>query len=219
MPRTFVHCLLLIALALTWGSCQRYADISLDNEDDGGNDSDSDSDSDSDTDGDSDTDNDSDADSDSDSDSDTDTDIDSDSDSDTDTDTCLEYDMNQCELPIPVPDDPLEWEYLNNWACFQEDTFDSYQLGCSESDGSTAWFAVMVPAGFTLEVDKTSGATVGINLVADCEMVGCLAADTNFISWDNPPESVVTDFHVAVETDFEIASADMVLVFSRAETL
>lgn len=166
--------------------------------------------------GESDADADTDADTDTDGDVDSDSNADTDSDADTDTGSCLP--QPDCESPIEVPDEPLVWEYASDWACFEDDSFDSYLPGCSQSDGTTAWFEVGVPAGFTLEVEKISGATVGVNLIDECYTTQCIEGHTNHIVWSNPPDSPVTVFLVALESDFTISSAEMLVEFARYET-
>ncbi|MBW2277597.1 MAG: hypothetical protein JRF63_08915, partial [Deltaproteobacteria bacterium] len=218
MSRQILIVVLIAVLTGLWASgCAESAESE-------GDDSSADTDTDTDTDADTDVDTDIDTDVDTDSDSDTDTDVDTDTDSDTDTDTDTDTDSDTgsaneggtCDNPIVVPDDPALWEFSSNWMYFQEDTFDSYLTGCSESDGTTAWYEVNVPAGFTLEVEKVSGATVGINLLDACDATECIASDINRLSWPNLSTETVT-WYVAIETDFAISAAAMDINFDRYE--
>ncbi|MFO8073159.1 MAG: hypothetical protein R6V85_14905 [Polyangia bacterium] len=168
----------------------------------------------SDSGGDTDVDGDSDSDSDSDTDTDSDGDTDSDSDSDGDTDSATEgYD---CENPIVIPNEPALFEMDDNWSHFQTDTFDSTLPNCSDSGGTTAWFELSVPAGHTLDVEKTNGATVGINVVEGCDAEQCLASDVNRLVWPNIGDQDAL-WMVAVETDFAISQAAMEISFDRYE--
>lgn len=213
-PRAIAVASLVLVVLLP--SCYRRDQVVLDHPDGGGEDSGTDTDTNTDVDSDVDGDSDADTDTDSDSDTDADADTDSGSDSDTESETCQP--SPDCESAIEVPDDPLIWEYESNWECYQEDSFDSYMPGCSESDGPTAWFAITVPAGHTLEVEKTSGATVGINVLATCDSTSCLASAVNLVSYDNPSDSADAHLVVAIETDFWISAAEMLILFDRFET-
>jgi hypothetical protein len=57
-------------------------------------------------------------------------------------------------------------------------------------------------------VEKTSGATVGINIVDSCDSTECIASDTNRVVWPNVSDEEVT-WLVAIETDFAISQAAM----------
>ncbi len=157
-----------------------------------------------------------DADADADADTDTDTDTDADSDADADGDTDTDSLGDECAAPIVVPDEPATWTYSSNWYQHQVDSFDSELTGCSESAGSTAWFEVGVPALHTLKISKTSGATVGINLVESCDAESCEASGQNTLVLVNTAGEDVIRL-VPIETDFPISQAAMDITFERYE--
>ncbi|HUT77251.1 MAG TPA: hypothetical protein VM285_06170 [Polyangia bacterium] len=199
IPMSYPGLSMLLATMLSLGACANSAD-SEDDDDDGATDADTDGD----TDGDADTD----ADADADADADTDTDADTDSDTDSSTEG---YD---CATAIEIADEPALFLFSDNWSHFQGDSFDSTMSGCSDSGGHSAWFLLTVPGEEYLKVEKTNGATVGINVVDACDATSCIASGANKLTWFNESTSP-REVYVVVESDFAISQGAMDFTFDR----
>jgi hypothetical protein len=71
---------------------------------------------------------------------------------------------------------------------------------CAEVTGSEVWFALLVPAGYWLNVGEDSPTPVVIQILESCTTQTCLASSGESIFWQNE-DTVATTVYVVIEGD------------------